>query len=170
MTNWKQIQNYENYEVSTSGEIRNKTTQKTLKQCVNRNGYMYVTVRPDGRTGATKAFRVHREVAIAFCNNLCKYNYVNHIDGNKLNNTSINLEWCTHSHNMFHAFSTGLKHSLHGYDNPYGKLSKNDVEYIKHNYVAGCKVNGCRALARKFNVDHSTISRMISGESYQTSN
>lgn len=112
MTNWKPILNYEKYEISDDGRIRNKVTQKVLAQAHNSNGYMYVSVRPNGRSGITKSFRVHREVAIAFCDNPDNHPYVNHKDGNKINNHYTNLEWCTHSHNMYHAFSTGLKHSL----------------------------------------------------------
>jgi hypothetical protein len=51
---------------------------------------------------------VHVLVARAFCKKLENDRVVNHIDGNKQNNKSSNLEWCTHSHNSQHAVDTGL--------------------------------------------------------------
>jgi hypothetical protein len=46
---------------------------------------------------------VHRMVATCFCENPLDKPFVNHIDGNKLNNNASNLEWVTHSENMRHA-------------------------------------------------------------------
>lgn len=50
----------------------------------------------------------HRLVADCFCPNPSNYPEVNHIDGNKKNNDASNLEWCTRSMNMKHAYATGL--------------------------------------------------------------
>jgi hypothetical protein len=53
--------------------------------------------------------RVHRLVAAAFCNKRDGCDEVNHKDGNKLNNRAENLEWCTKSENMLHAYRMGLQ-------------------------------------------------------------
>ena len=52
---------------------------------------------------------IHRLVALHYVDNPNNYEYVNHIDGNKLNNHYTNLEWCTKSYNAIHAIRTGLK-------------------------------------------------------------
>lgn len=51
---------------------------------------------------------VHRVVALAWVPNPHGHRYVNHKDGNKLNNDYLNLEWCTASENELHAHRTGL--------------------------------------------------------------
>ena len=38
--------------------------------------------------------------------------FVNHINGNKKDNSSKNLEWCSYSENAKHAIKSGLKKSL----------------------------------------------------------
>lgn len=51
---------------------------------------------------------LHRLVAEKFLPNLQGFTDINHKDGNKQNNHINNLEWCTRSHNMKHAYCKGL--------------------------------------------------------------
>lgn len=87
------------YEVSASGLVRVAGFLK--RQHLTTKGYMRVTL--GGRSTA-----VHRLVAAAFIPNPEGLPEVNHLDGDKTNNSAINLAWCTRSQNMLHAYATGL--------------------------------------------------------------
>ena len=82
---------YQNYEVSSWGNIRNRTTGRILKQYVNSRGYLCVCI--DG----TK--KVHRLVASAFLNNPGNKKCVDHKNRDKLNNNIINLRYATSMEN-----------------------------------------------------------------------
>lgn len=101
----KQITNYLNYLISVDGKVYNLKTMKHLKCFINNMGYPSVCLYNEN---GGKFFLVHRLMAEAFLPNDESKKYVNHIDGNKANNLLFNLEWCTHSENMQHAWKLGL--------------------------------------------------------------
>ena len=103
---WLKIEEFPDYEISSNGRIRNIKTGRLLKTQRNTRGYMQVCLR-NNKTQHNK--RVHRLVADTFYDGHHKDLDVNHIDGNKLNNHISNLEFCTRSENINHAFQTGLK-------------------------------------------------------------
>lgn len=92
---YKEIKNYENYEISNLGKIRNKKTGKFIKQSVV-GGYMHVLLN---KNGEQKNFYVHRLIAEYFIENKNGLTIVDHRDTNKLNNSISNLRFCTASEN-----------------------------------------------------------------------
>jgi len=94
---WKDINNYNNYEVSTFGNVRNKKTGRIMKS-VNNGGYIYVGIS----NKITKTFPVHRLVAENFIENPENKAHVNHKDKNGTNNHLSNLEWCSPKENNIH--------------------------------------------------------------------
>ena len=126
-----------------------------------------ICIHLDGRSGKSKCLKIHRLVAEAFIDNPHNYNIINHKDGNKQNNYVENLEWCTISYNVKHAFDTGLNKALQGAINPFAKLTSTQIKYIKEKYIPRDKNFGVRALGKMFNVPHSTIIRILKGERYK---
>jgi hypothetical protein len=99
---WKDVECNNNYEVSNTGYVRNKTSKHILSFRPHNRGYSRVAI---GR----KDKLVHRLVAIAFIDNPYDKYTVNHKDGNKSNNNIDNLEWATYSEQEIHAYDIGLK-------------------------------------------------------------
>jgi hypothetical protein len=104
---WAEIINYENYEVSNLGNVRNKKTGRILKSC-NKIGYCIIGLCIHSKI---KTFSVHRLVAEAFIPNPEKKAHVNHKDKNKLNNNVKNLEWNTPLENNIHRSSGVIQNS-----------------------------------------------------------
>lgn len=115
---WTKINGYNNYSISKNGQIRNDITGKIKADRINSRGYSLVDLYSNGER---QTERVHRLVADTFIPNPDDKPQVNHRDGNKRNNSVENLEWCTASENMQHAFDTGLSkptRSMLGRRNP----------------------------------------------------
>ena len=110
---WKPIRGYEGlYDISDQGQVRSYHNNKwgkanTPKIVAGRMGKHYKTAILCNEKGK-RTFYIHRLVAEAFLPKPHGSDYVNHKNGNKLDNSVANLEWCTHTENMRHADATGL--------------------------------------------------------------
>lgn len=149
---WKDIPGWENYaQVSSDGRIYSKRSSQERK-LQNTTGYNWVKIWKEGKFH--QVF-VHRAVALAFIPNPENKRVVNHKDGNKTNNTVENLEWCSQSENIKHAYSTGLK----GIGEKHGKavLTEEIVLEARSLYRKGSRTNGAVALAKKYGVNQATL-------------
>lgn len=99
----KQIKGFENYTIDTDGNIYSSYRQsfgKPKATKINNKGYVMVSLYKDKKECMKYLHRLMAENFIDNTNNLPE---VNHKDGNKLNNTLDNLEWCTKSYNKKHS-------------------------------------------------------------------
>lgn len=159
---WREIS--EGYEVSSLGRVRSTDRVihhsngidrfykgKILSQELTNAGYLRVTTNR-GR------YSVHRLVAKAFCENNNNLKTVNHIDGNKTNNTSANLEWCSQSDNNKHAIMLGLVNVLNGSDVGTSKLTEEQAIDII------CSMDNYKTIADKYSIRISQVSRIKNGK------
>lgn len=125
---WKAIEGTNGkIEVSEDGQIRSLLRGKPyiLKSQKDNKGYQRVRVTIDRNK---MSFKVHREVAKAFIPNPDNLPQVNHMDGNKSNNSVDNLEWCTNQQNQIHAIEIGLCSGK----GACAKKSVKDINYEPH--------------------------------------
>lgn len=94
MEKWKTIEGYENYEVSTAGNVRNKSTGRILKPYENGVGYLQVGLCKDGKR---KKILVHKLVASVWIPNPHNYDTVSHINHDREDNSVDNLQWMSKS-------------------------------------------------------------------------
>ena len=139
MASWRQIKGAEpGYEVSSQGQVRYLTD--TVKLSFDGR---YYKARIVLTSGESVQHRVHRLVASAFVEGYKAGLIVNHIDEDKTNNNSSNLEWCTCQHNNEHSFSKTYR-----IVKPCGK------EVTIFNLSKFC---------RKYNLDSSCMSKVSNG-------
>ena len=108
---WRPIEGFPLCYVSNFGRIISKRRYRDgmlVKQQFTKNGYCSAQLYDD--KNVCRRVLVHRMVAFSFVDNPDSdvNKEVNHIDGNKQNNTPDNLEWCDRKKNMRHAVKTGL--------------------------------------------------------------
>lgn len=124
-------------------------TPTPVKAFKTRGGYMQVRIGP---SGAQESARVHRLVACAFLPNPLNLHDVNHIDGDKTNNTVSNLEWVSRRDNVLHAMRLGMLKHPRGELAFSAKLSEKDVLAIR------CDTRIQRLIAADYGVDQTLVS------------
>ena len=159
---WKTIPGFSRYEASDKGNLRSLNYKKTgkteiLSPAVS-GGYSKTVLLSD--EGIYKSIKVHRIVLLTFLGD--SHLEVNHIDGNKINNNLNNLEYCTHSENIKHAFRIGLEKNKKGEDSSSAKLTNNDVKEIRQYAELHGKLKYRKDLAKKYGVSESTLKDIVS--------
>jgi len=149
---WVKIPDYD-YEVSDKGEIR-RIGGGTLKKLTldKSNGYLKTSL---WRNNVGRTFFVHRLVAAAFVDGDTELT-VNHIDGNKQNNTPDNLEWITKADNTRHQHESGLANAATQYKPT--KIPPEDYYLIVDRYDEG---EPCDFIAADYDCSQPLISWVI---------
>ena len=169
---WKDIKTHlGSYQVSNLGRVKSlnhyngkfkkySNIEKIRQNQVNNKGYYYVLLYNNKKI---KSCYIHRLVAETFISNPENKLFINHKDGNKLNNNINNLEWVTKSENELHAHKIGLKNFKKNnlFNN---KININQVNEIREKYNSGNYYQ--KELAKEYNVTRQNISCIVRNKSW----
>lgn len=145
MEEWKKIDGYDNYSVSSEGRVRNDKTLRILKVGYNKDGYLNVKLWKNGKE---KNFLVHRLVAIMFLPNPENKPCVDHINCVRDDNRVENLRWSSQKDNCNNPLtrkrsSEARKGKRTGKNNPmYGRTGENHPNSKKVICVTTGKIYG----------------------------
>lgn len=175
---WKDVDGYEGiYQVSNKGRIKSldrcfirkdgkpiRLKGQILRGHHDTKGYIQIELKCRGKRDLRA---LHRLVALAFIPNPYNKPQLNHKDGNKENNCTENLEWCTCQENIRHAWDNDLNKAKLGEKHPNHKLTEEQVRFIKENYKPWDKEYGGAALAKKFNISQGPIQNIIKNKGWK---
>lgn len=99
----REVSGIDGYEVDASGRVYSnwRGIWRERRATVNKNGYAMMTIK---RAGKVQTVYVHRLVAQAFVAGYSDGLWVNHKNGDKLDNRAENLEWTTPGENNSHKY------------------------------------------------------------------
>jgi len=140
---WKPIDGHPGYSVSSAGRVSGPNG--ILAGDVIYSGYRRVKLR-------SKHHLVHRLVAEAFVERRDGADFVDHIDHDRSNNTSTNLQFVSHQENVRRSMRAGRKAK---------SLSPELVSKIRETYSSGRHTQ--REVAKMFGCSQSTVSFAVRG-------
>lgn len=159
------------YQVSSNGRVRSLHKQDNgtydvfiLKSRTNVYGYKMIDLYINKKK---KTFLVHRLVAMSFFgNSKDKLQIeVNHIDGNKTNNSVSNLEWVSKKENIRHAFDNKLNIAANHEAHYKSKIDISTVDEIKRLYKTGSYTQS--KLGKMFGLSQNSIWHIVNNKTWQ---
>lgn len=165
---WKDIIGYEGfYKVSNFGNVISckrvvpdtrlgfKTLgQRILKLTVDSVGYVKVALYKET---VKEVWKVHRLVAIHFCDKPGGCDIVNHLDNDKQNNKHTNLEWTTPLGNNQHMCIQGRNKPTRGTDCSWTALTEGDVRTIRALCAEGIPQS---EIGERYNISQQQVSKI----------
>lgn len=179
MEQWKYIPGFEGlYQASTYGRIRSVDRLITMRRKTGNfpktiKGKLLTAYTNDKKRGCLmvcllKDYKkshllVHRLVAMTFIPNPKNKRTVNHKDGVPFNNKVSNLEWYTHSEQMYHSYKLGL----HKYTNMLGGQCKVNEEQVREIRLLCKRGESNKPIAIKYGVSLSVIDQIESRRAWR---
>lgn len=162
---WRADKDFPKYEVSNYGRVRSFNDYhrtgigRIMTGWATLSGYRVVHLC-DGED-RRKVQTVGRMVLMAFDprSNMDELQ-CNHKDLNKLNNHLSNLEWCSPSGNIKHAYRAGARAPNHGEKCSLSKLTEKEVIEMRDMKSKNQKISNLE-LAKLFNTTPTNVSKII---------
>lgn len=169
---WRDVVGCEGcYEVSNLGRVRG--VARTLKdgRCwkprvmkLIKHPAGYLQIRLSSANGIKNTYKVHRLVAMAFIPNPNNLPQIDHIDGNRANNTAENLRWCTAGENSNNPI-TRSRMSCSAHISKIGKFGKlNNATKPVVCIETGILYWGTHEVNRKLGIDGSHVTSVCKGK------
>lgn len=156
MEEFRDIKDFDGYQVSNLGRIYSKKRRSCLKvKRLAGRGYYQVRLFKDGKYWYKN---LHRLVAETFIPNPDNLRTVNHINGNKLDNRAVNLEWSDDCHQQHHACLSGLRNTTQHV------LTDDEICKVYEMYFSGTSI---KDIAEIFETRHQQISKLVKGQRHQ---
>ena len=184
METWKKIEGFEDwYSISSYGRLKTTNWRNARKTRIIKTCGEYPQTMIKSKCGKYRTVKIHRLVANTFIPNPENKPQINHINGIKNDNRVDNLEWCTNSENIQHAYANGLmkitqetidkcnatkdKNNSHarGEKNAFSMLTDEKVLEIRAKFKP--RVYTRKMLAKEYGVKEATIKDVVLRKSWR---
>ena len=166
---WKPIPSLNNlYEASNLGRIKSagyRNKDKILREyikCPSNINYNFVEVHINNKKWMKK---VHRLVAEVFCENYENYPIVMHLDNDRRNNNSDNLQWGTLKMNSQQMINEGRGNKSRGSSHYLSKLTEDQITEIRKKYIP--RKYTLQQLGKEYNVSFGLIAHIIKNRNWK---
>lgn len=149
---WKRSKEFDNYELSTNGQIRNYNTGRILKTTINKKGNEQVCLRKDNRQH-TKS--VHRLMVDTFFEGDHRNIDIYHENRNRSDNRLSNLRLCSKSETCKRGFREGNRKGR-GHISVRATRRENGIDIVQ-------EFDSIRECAIALGVSESAVSKCFNG-------
>lgn len=159
---------YKNGRIQFNGEFFFSPKTGNVFNSINSRGYNQISLLRNDETGRkVLTLMSHRLIWIIHYGLITDSSLViNHIDGNKLNNSISNLELVSVARNLRHALNTGLLITPKAEEKVNAVFTNEQVRNFRKMYAAGEITQ--KAIAEIVGCEKSTVQYMLVGKTYKS--